>query len=490
MISRDLVRSVLGSETEAPAAPYRGVVTSSLDAGPDDLFVALIGGRDGHEFVEAAVTAGATGIVVSKDVHVPDHVEIYRVADTLTALRALAVAVRERSEADVLAITGSVGKTTTKDVLAHVLTTLGRDALSSPKSFNNHLGVPLTLLMLDGQDDLVAEVGTNHPGEIADLSGLVRPRAALVTTIGHAHLGNFASREALADEKASIYQAVQPGGVWFVNADDPLLRDAVARLNRPAETRVITYGTAEDADVRAFDVVVDENATAGRIAVGGQSIPFAIPLIGRHFAATAAACIAVALERGLDLAAASEALASFPGSVGRASVTKRGDLRVIDDSYNGSPDSMLAALETLAGLPEQRRIAVLGEMRELGDWSDAMHEAVGAKAGLSVTDLIFIGPSFDLVRDTAVASGLPPERIHHAESATDAASTLLGILDQEPTAVLVKGSRFVHTERVALVLEGIPVTCQLAVCELYIHCRTCPKLNADYTPAPTTPPTP
>ncbi|MGN6723455.1 MAG: UDP-N-acetylmuramoyl-tripeptide--D-alanyl-D-alanine ligase, partial [Marmoricola sp.] len=455
-----------------PRSHYRNVVTSSLDAGPGDLFVALIGARDGHDFVEAAVAAGATGVVVSRQVDVPAEVDVYLVDDTLEALRKLAATVRESSSADVLAITGSVGKTTTKDVLAHMLSSLGRNVVSSPKSFNNHLGVPLTLLMLDGQDDLVAEVGTNHPGEIADLAALIRPRAAIVTNIGHAHLGNFESRDALADEKASLYKAVEPGGVWFVNADDDLLLAAVDRLQRPDATRVISYGTARSADVRASDVTVDENGTRGTLTANGQSVPFAIPLIGKHFAGTAAAAVAVAIERGLDLAEAAEALAAFPGSVGRASVTLRGNLRVIDDSYNGSPDSMLAALDTLASLPEQRRIAVLGEMRELGDWSDAMHEAVGAKAGLSVTDLIFIGPSFEIVRDTAMASGLAAERIHPAESATHAAHVLQDLLTDEPTAVLVKGSRFVHTERVALALEGLTVKCELAVCELYIHCRT------------------
>ena len=460
-----------------PRERYRNVVTSSLEAGPGDLFVALIGARDGHDFIEAAVAAGATGVVVSRDVEIPTGVEVYRVENTLQALRALAVEVREKSSADVLAITGSVGKTTTKDVLAHMLNALGRDTLSSPKSFNNHLGVPLTLLMLDDQDDLVAEVGTNHPGEIADLSALVRPRAALVTNIGHAHLGNFESREALADEKASIFKSVEPAGVWFVNADDDLLVAAVDRLERPDATRVITYGTSADAEVRAIDVVVDENGTTGQLIAKGRAVPFAIPLIGRHFAGTAAAAAAVAVERGLDLADAAEALASFPGSVGRASVTLRGNLRVIDDSYNGSPDSMLAALDTLATLPEPRRIAVLGEMRELGEWSDAMHEAVGAKAGASVTDLIFIGPSFEIVRGQAKAAGLSADRIHPAESATHAAHILENLLDESPTAVLVKGSRFVHTERVALALEGLTVRCELAVCELYIHCRTCPKLG-------------
>lgn len=462
-----------------PRERYRNVVTNSQEVGPGDLFVALIGARDGHEFVEAAVAAGATGVVVSRDVETPTGVEVYQVEDTLAALREMAFQNRAASAADVFAITGSVGKTTTKDVLVHVLNALGRKTIGSPKSFNNHLGVPLTLLMLrhDGVQDLISEVGTNHPGEIADLVGLIRPRAAMVTNIGHAHLGNFVSRVALADEKASIYKAVADDGVWFVNADDALLNGAVSRLTKSADTRVITYGTRDGADVRATNVVVDEHGTSGELIVDGSVVPFTIPLIGKHFAVTAAAVVAVAIERGLSATHAAAALASFPGSVGRASVTQHGSLRVIDDSYNGSPDSMLAALETIASLPEQRRIAVLGEMRELGDWSAAMHEAVGTKAGSSVTDLIFIGPSFEVVRDSAVAGGLSPDRIHRAESATHAARFLKTLLNDEPTAVLVKGSRFMHTERVALALEGIQVGCELEVCELYIHCRTCPKLR-------------
>lgn len=449
---------------------FRNVVTSSLEVGPGDLFVALLGARDGHDFVAAAVEAGAIGVVVSRPVEVPDGVAVYVVDDTLAALRMLGSDTRAASSADVFAITGSVGKTTTKDVLVHVLGALGRNVLGSPKSFNNHLGVPLTLTMVGDQDDLIAEVGTNHPGEIADLVGLIRPRAAMVTNIGHAHLGNFASREALADEKASIYRAAD--GVWFVNADDDLLRAAVDRLDRPAEVRVITYGTSAGADIRAVDVIVTEVGTSGTLLVEGQAVPFTIPLIGRHFAVTAAAVVAVAIERGLSAPEAAGALASFPGSVGRASVSQHGNLRVIDDSYNGSPDSMLAALDTLANLPETRRIAVLGEMRELGDWSEEMHRAVGAKAGSSVTDLIFIGPSFEIVRN---AAGLPI--VHEAASATHAAQILQGLLTDEPTAVLVKGSRFMHTERVALALEGLRVGCELSVCELYIHCRTCPQLG-------------
>lgn len=460
---------------------YRHVVTNSLDAGPGDLFIALIGARDGHEFVEAAVAAGATGVVVSREVDVPAGVEVYRVEDTLIAMRELAATSRATTAADVLAITGSVGKTTTKDVLVHVLSTLGRDVLGSPKSFNNHLGVPLTLLMLAGQDDLIAEVGTNHPGEIADLAGLIKPRAALVTNIGHAHLGNFASRETLADEKVSLYQAVAEGGVRFVNADDALLCAAVDRLDKPANTTIIRYGTGPDADVRVGEVTVDEHGTSGTLTIQNQTLPFTIPLIGKHFALTAAAAVAVAWERGLDPRQAAEALASFPGSVGRAAVTQHGSLRLIDDSYNGSPDSMLAALDTLASLPEQRRIAVLGEMRELGDWSDAMHEAVGRKAGTTATDLIFIGPSYEVVRAAAEAAGLSPDRIHAAESATHAARLLRTLLNDSPTAVLVKGSRFMHTERVALALEGLTVQCELEVCELYIHCRTCPKLSVSST---------
>ncbi|GAA3647412.1 UDP-N-acetylmuramoyl-tripeptide--D-alanyl-D-alanine ligase [Nocardioides ginsengisoli] len=479
------VRTVIDATTLSAltAAVLAGpATTNSTEVGPGSVFFALVGARDGHDFLDDAVRAGAGAVVVSKPYTPPvDGVEVISVPDTLEALQAAGGAVRQHYDVDALAVTGSVGKTTTKNLLTHLLAA-SRPVLSSPKSFNNHLGVPLTLLSLDASyTDLVAEIGTNHPGEIAALVRLVRPRAALVTNVGFAHLGNFGSREALADEKVSLFTGVAPDGVWFVNADDPILLDAVGRLDRPATTRVVTFGTAADADVRVSDVAVTESATTGVVHVGGESLPFTFPLVGRHFGGTVASAVAIAVERGIPAADAVALLATFPGSEGRASVStiRDGAMRLIDDSYNGSPDSMLAALDTLSTFPEDRRIAVLGEMRELGDWTEAMHTTVGTKAGSSATDLVFIGPSEPVVRRAATAAGLPDDRIHAAASAPEAAALVEALLAADPgatSAVLVKGSRFVHTERVPLVLDGTPVGCMLALCELYIHCSKCPKV--------------
>lgn len=483
MIEYDALRRLSGvSLSGHPRSSYAGVATNSREVQPGDLFVALHGARDGHEFLDDAIASGAGGVVVDRpfavDADADADVTVVQVPDTLRALQELGARARDASSADVLAITGSVGKTTAKNVIAHVLARHGT-VLSSPKSYNNHIGVPRTLLLLEPtHTDLVAEVGTNHPGEIADLVALVRPRVGLVTNIGHAHVGYFGSREGLAAEKAALFSGVAPGGVWVVNADDALLTRAVADLDRPEATRIITYGEHADADVRVSDVAVGAAGTTGTVTVAGESAPFLIPLLGRHFALTAAAAIAVAVERGMTLADAVKALATVESSEGRASIStvRSGLVRVIDDSYNGSPDSTLAALETLGGLPEDRRIAVLGEMRELGDWSDRLHQEVGRTTAGTATDLVFIGPSADIVRSAAVAAGMPADRIRTAGSATEAAEVLESLLDDTPTAVLIKGSRFVHTERVGLALEGVDVRCRLALCELYIHCRTCPLL--------------
>lgn len=481
MIDDRLLAALTGAEVDAPASgPFTGVATNSREVRPGDLFVALPGTRDGHDFLDDAVAAGATGVLVTRPYDAPPGVAVVRVPATLPALQELGAAVRAGYDVDAVAITGSVGKTTTKDLLAHVLADEGH-VLSSPKSYNNHLGVPLTLLLLEPtHTGLVAEIGTNHPGEIRPLVDLVRPRAALVTKVGFAHLGNFASQDDLADEKASIFSGVRPDGVWFVNADDPVLRAAVDRLERPAATRVVTFGLSPEAEVRVTDLAVTEDGTTGVVHVDGEQLPFRFPLTGLHFAGTVASVVAIAVERGIAPATAVARLATFGASEGRASMTtiRDGAVRVIDDSYNGSPDSMLAALDTLASCAEPRRIAVLGEMRELGDWSERLHQEVGAKVGTTATELVFIGPSAPVVGTAATAAGLPAARFHAVDSAPAAADLVEELLadGSEPSAVLVKGARFVHTERVPLVLDGVAVRCRRELCTLYIRCAVCPNL--------------
>ena len=480
------------------AADFAEVVIDSRQAGPGSLFVALVGDRDGHDFVPTAVAAGATGLLVSRAPEAGDVLDsrltVVVVPDTHAALQALAAAHRRRSDVDTVAVTGSVGKTTAKELLGHVLSP-HRRVRSSPKSYNNDLGVPLTVLGVDPgtTTDLVAEIGTNHPGEIAGLTAIAAPRIGIVTTVGYAHVGNFGTREALAEEKASLYAGVADDGVWLVNADDALLGEAVRRLERPAATRVVTVGRSEGADVRIGDLVVGTDSTRASITLDGLTHTVEIPLVGPHFAQTAAFALYVALDRGIAAADAIASIATFGALEGRGAVTLHevaggGRLRVVDDSYNGSPDSVLAALATLGASAGDRKVAVLGDMRELGDWTEALHQRVGEVVAESATDLVFVGDSYPVVATAEIGRGMPGGRILPAESATDAARLLQGLLEDDSsgsTTVLLKASRFKHLERVALALEGRQVACELATCTLYIHCGTCRRLeDASATPGP------
>jgi UDP-N-acetylmuramoyl-tripeptide--D-alanyl-D-alanine ligase len=482
VIEADILDALTGVEIQSrQQQQFTGVATNSNDVQPGDIFIALRGARDGHKFVAAAVRAGAAAVVVSDQMVVPPNVTLARVPDTLVALQELAVAVRLRHDVDSIAITGSVGKTTMKNLITHLLGGTS-DVLSSPKSYNNHLGVPLTLLQLnDTHAHLVSEIGTNHPGEIQSLVSLVNPRAALVTGVGYAHVGNFESQEALAKEKASIFEGVQPGGVWFVNADDPLLLGAVEQLERPASTTIVSFGCSPTADTRVSDLAVNPEGTTGVVHCAGESQPITFPLVGRHFAGVVAGAVAVAVAKGVSLTDAVARLATFEGTEGRASISllREDTLLVIDDSYNGSPDSMLGALDTLAIFSGRRRIAALGEMRELGEWSERLHTLLGAKAGDCADELVFIGPSGSLVREAAIGAGMSATRIHLVSSAYEAAHLVERLVapSAQRSAVLVKAARFVHSERIPLVLEGIQVKCRLEHCELYIRCSTCPQLG-------------
>jgi UDP-N-acetylmuramoyl-tripeptide--D-alanyl-D-alanine ligase len=482
VISADVLDALTGADIQSRHhKQFTGVATNSNEVQPGDIFVALRGVRDGHEFVAAAVRAGATAAVVSDEVVLPDDVTVARVPDTLAALQELSVAVRLRHNVDSIAITGSVGKTTMKNLITHLLGGAS-DVLSSPKSYNNHIGVPLTLLGLnDSHAYLVSEIGTNHPGEIKSLVTLVNPRAALVTGVGYAHVGNFESQEALAQEKASIFEGVQPDGVWFVNADDPLLQAALERLERPAATKIVSFGCAPGADTRVSDLEVSPQGISGVIHTVDESQPFTFPLVGRHFASTVAGAVAVVVAKGIPLSEAVARLATFKGTEGRAAISllREDKLLVIDDSYNGSPDSMLGALDTLAIFSGWRRIAALGEMRELGEWSERLHTLLGTKAGDCADELVFIGPSGSLVQAAAIEAGMKGDRIHLAKSAYEAAHLVEQLVSQstQPAAVLVKAARFVHSERIPLVLQGVEVKCSLEHCELYIRCSDCAQLG-------------
>ncbi|GAB3241340.1 UDP-N-acetylmuramoyl-tripeptide--D-alanyl-D-alanine ligase [Kineosporia babensis] len=450
-----------------------------------ELFVAIPGPtRDGHDFAAAAVRAGATGVLISRALaDTPELADldatVIRVPDTLIALQEAARHARGRSTASVVAVTGSAGKTTAKTLIAQVLTAKF-EILANKASFNNHLGVPLTLAQIEpGHSHVISEIGTNHPGEIGHLAGLVGPDVALVTNVGFAHLGNFADQQELALEKTDIFNHTRPGGTWIVNGDDELLTRTTLALPGAAQATVVRVGFEAGNDLRAVDVEVDEHGTRGVIEVDGQSLPFSIAAAGRHFGYAVMLAVAVGRVYGIAPSESIEALRGVQPPAGRASLRRVDDqLLMIDDSYNGSPDAMIGSLDLLAALPGQVKVAVLGQMGELGDFSHELHTRVGHKAASSVTDLITVGPNAAPLQAGAVEKGLAAEQVHTAGSAMEAFEQVKAVLqDHDGTAVvLAKGARAMHMERVYLGLAGHTVACALTSCPLYINCADCPKL--------------
>ncbi|WP_406199075.1 UDP-N-acetylmuramoyl-tripeptide--D-alanyl-D-alanine ligase [Streptomyces sp. NBC_01017] len=465
------------------AESFTGATINSKEVSPGDLFFAIRGTRDGHDFVLDAVRAGASGLVVEQDVpDISDSVAVIKVPDTLTALQELGSAARARSDARVIAVTGSAGKTTTKSMVAHLLGA-HLNVLSSAKSFNNHLGVPLSLLRLTSEHShAVAEVGTNHRGEIGNLAMLVKPDIALVTNVGFAHVGNFDSREDLADEKSDLLRNVNPGGFWLLNGDDELLNEAARRQPVPDGVTVVRVGFGPENDIRAVDTRFTEDGTSGSILTQDGSTPFRLPLPGRHFVYAALFSLAVGRLCGISVSSGVKSLEEFSTPQGRASMKQvTEELSVLDDSYNASPDATLAALDLLGEMSAGTRIAVLGEMRELGAWSDELHKLVGRKAASAATHLIAVGEEGKKLLEAAADQGFPSAAMWLATSARDAQTTTQDIVSGTAgrCVVLAKGARFMHMERVPLGLSGTHVGCSLSVCTKYIHCQDCPQLKGE-----------
>ena len=352
-----------------------GVAFDSREVGERDLFVALTGEQtDGHRFLDQAFAQGAGGAIVSQP---PTHPAV-QVGDTFAALENLARAARARVAGKVIGVTGSVGKTSTKEALFAALNRApGIRAHRSVKSYNNHTGVPLSLARMPADTDLaVLEMGMNHPGELAHLTTLVRPHVALVTAIAPAHTEFFPDESAIADAKGEIFQGLEPGGTAIVPFDSPH-RDRLIAAAKPYAGRIVTFGMNREADVNAADAMtVRGGGSFVSARVGGRQLSFTIAQPGRHWVSNALAVLAVGDAVGADLALAGLALGELGGLPGRgARITVRvgdGEAVVIDESYNANPASMRATLAVLAQ-ESGRHLAVLGEMRELGDGSAAFH---------------------------------------------------------------------------------------------------------------------
>lgn len=436
------------------SAPFfaNGVAFDSREVGPGDLFIALKGETtDGHRFVDGAFEQGAAGAITSQPVAHP-HV---RVADTTAALDALGVAARARTAAKIAGVTGSVGKTGTKEALSAALARGKRGAVHrSVKSYNNHTGVPLSLSRMPADSAFgVFEMGMNHAGELAALTRLVRPHVALVTTVAAAHIEFFGSVEAIADAKGEIFEGLEPGGTAIIPFDNPH-RDRLIGHARPHAANILTFGIGEGADVRALDAIANGNGTMVTARLPEAELTFTLSQPGAHWVSNAMAVLAAVHALGGDLAAAGLALADFAGLPGRGAhhriKVEDGEALLIDESYNANPTSMAATLDVLGKAEATRRIAVLGAMRELGPASDALHESLAAP-------ILAAGVDYALL----VGSGMEPlakaleGKIEsaHWRDASSAGESLRKLL-RPGDAVLIKGSNAIGLGRIVSTLTG------------------------------------
>ncbi|HLT84765.1 MAG TPA: UDP-N-acetylmuramoyl-tripeptide--D-alanyl-D-alanine ligase [Phototrophicaceae bacterium] len=417
-----------------------GVVTDSRLAGPGSVFVAVRGERtDGHEHAAAALAAGAAVVLAERPVPGP-HV---LVADSVVALGDLAREVLGRLRAEgplqVVGLTGSVGKTTTKDVLAQVLAHSG-PTVAPRESFNNEIGLPLTVLSATRETRyLVLEMGASGPGHIDYLTRIAPLDVAVVLVVGHAHMGGFGSIDAVARAKAEIVAGLRPGGTAVLNGDDRRVRAMAAAAPGP----VTFFGRGEDADVRASDVTLDEQARPRFVLHTNASGARArhdvrLALHGEHQVSNALAVAGAALALGLDAGAVAHGLSTAERvSAHRMAVTHRPDgVVVLDDAYNANPDSMAAALRAAAAMPARRRVAVVGEMLELGEETERAHEDAGRLAAeLGFDVLVAPGATGALVRRGA---GRGPD-VHTPADVDEAAALLDGLL-RDGDLVLLKGS--------------------------------------------------
>ena len=442
MFTLDETRAALGPEllmvrpgAAATAGGFSGVANDSRTAMAGQLFVALqTEVRDGHSFVGDAVARGAAGVLVSRDVDVAAGVTVLRVRDTRHALGELARAWRARfPEVKVIVITGNVGKTSTKELTAALL---GRyfNVLKSPANFNDEVGLSMTIFQLtEAHDRAVLEVGMDHLGEIRRSCEIARPESAVVLNVGPTHLERLGSLEAIADAKAEAVEALSESGTAFLNADDPF----VSRMGSRTRARVVTFGIEHEADFRATGVVSRGlDGVNFMLQTSGQLIPTHSPLPGARLVANALAAVAVLVNEGISPADAARALAEV--EVPARLRARRGpdDTLILDDSYNASPPSMLAALGVLAETPG-RRIALLGDMLELGSAEAEGHRIVGERAAQVANVLFTTGARGRLIAEAAAAAGM--KGVQHFDSKDDVLEALRAILGRGDV-LLVKAS--------------------------------------------------
>jgi UDP-N-acetylmuramoyl-tripeptide--D-alanyl-D-alanine ligase len=439
------IAEFISAEGEFPADEVaQGYSIDSRTVGPGQGFFAVKGERlDGHDFVEQALENGGVAAVVRKDQldRYPKKERLLAVEDTLAALQTLATAVRKMWGKPLVAVTGSAGKTTTKEAIAHVLSAQFR-VMKSEGNFNNHFGLPLMLLKLEPQYDVaVIEMGMSHAGEIRALAKIAQPEIGVVTNVAPVHLEFFDSLAGIARAKYELIESLPANGTAVLNADD----DYVSQFGRGFKGKIIMYGTRATADVRAENV-----QSKGRegvefdVVIGGVREHATLPLVGKHNVSNALAAVAVGIERGLKPSEAVAALATLTPADKRGQVVQVGNITVINDCYNSNPKALEAMVDVLAAMAAKRRIVVAGEMLELGQAGEDMHRKAGQHiAGKKIDVLLGVRGLAEAMVGAAKDAGIRAEFVPASEDAGE----WLAREARDGDVVLLKGSRGVKLEK-------------------------------------------
>jgi len=455
------IRNTAPAAVQTPGQARGDTVVSGISIDtrtlqPGDLFIALQGEKiDGAKFVDDAFARGSTAAIASAQYNGPNKDKVFIVSDALKALEQLAAAARARTNAKIITVTGSVGKTSTKEMLAHVLSVAGRTH-ATIGNLNNHIGLPLTLARMPRDTEFaVLEMGMNHADEIAPLSTLARPHIAIITTVDAVHLEHFPNVEAIADAKAEIFAGMQPGGTAILNRDNPYYMRLLGHAHAH-QLKVLNFGRVFECDAQVLETALSETQTQVRARIGATEIHYTINAPGAHWVLNSLAVLLAATAAGADLKISAARLATIIPPAGRGTMKKirlpdGGEITLMDESYNASPASVAASLKTLGQMKpgaQGRRIAALGDMLELGAHAPALHRQLASHVIESGADLLFCcGP---LMQE--LFNQMPPSL--RGEWAADSALLAAALPEylRDGDVVLVKGS---HGMKMAVILQAL-----------------------------------
>lgn len=465
----DIIYALSGIAIPDNTTMVTEAVIDSRKAIPGSLFIALPGERsDGHDFINSAFEKGATLALIQRDlgvefrvldlrnaksdqeITIPQAPFCIRVDDSLKSLQEVARYWRQKLSARVIAITGSVGKSSTKELITEVMSRKFH-TFKNPGNYNNEIGLPLTILNLgQGYERLVLEMGFYYPGEISFLCGIAKPDVGIVTNIGTVHAERAGSQEAIAKGKAELVEALAPApdGIAILNFDDPYVKAMASKT----QARVLFYGLDSGADIWADEIQGQGlKGIRFRMHFHDSSMVLEVPMLGRHSVQTILRASAAGFAEGMTMQEVAEALTASNTQLRLVAVQTRSGALILDDTYNATPESTVAALDLLNELKGQK-IAVLGDMLELGQYEQAGHEVVGRRAAEVVNHLIAVGPRGQTIAETAKLHGLPPTAVTWVADALQAAEVLKYNL-KAGDVVLIKGSHGLRMDRISPILE-------------------------------------